>query len=764
MQILGSYKSSLPSWYYNELLDLVSAAISQGDYAGGATFDQAALAALIASDSAFANITLPTAGTRTIDEDFNYPLNLLNAQLQATATEIENFTAEIATLIDILTKDTELLDQLLYAAELNIWLGSLPIVIGSTPFSWSFGIGFGKVGFNLPYSDPANSVVYDSSATLGKFFNAESGVESYGLTPGAALNTYKPVNISWDYKDIGFYEENVGTDWAELDFLQKDILLDFSAPQVDIILPTDAVTAPFEVSGTSTTQGIPIYVQTLFTPRRTTISVSSGQQEEPSDNLYPIFPGDQVNVSSVIVAQPDTNGSCSLYLQYFDSANDPVLDIHSNPIVTLIGSLTTGGIITNLVTTSNQSNIVSCQLLLVSTGVTTGGFTLPANSIVNTPIRLTNGYTIDPTSVAVFSSTAYYTVDLDFVITGQGYLTLITIPPETNITISFSEYYPSYKCSVNQINWSSIIMFDYTRPYPDTETMFLPIPIGVDPNGVKNKLPIVDESGVSTGLYIALTGLVTGQYLLMVYQNADSINPGQHATLTIDFGKPSYMNSLNLSSYTNFPAVVNSIQSQAFTNDTTQTLFTGNYLLEDPTTITFPTTLVSIVTITLTQPNYTIKQHQILPDDYLRRQAINDLQAIIPTSGQQTNILPAIVFTNGYQYEFGVEGINGVNSVVSIPTVFISGPYTVNGPSSTVTFDVNYAGDVDFYLCYQSYNGNDALVDSNTLGIALTPGMSTPFPYTSGTTTSAIAYTNLYIKTVFRNAAGCVSTFLLQVD
>jgi hypothetical protein len=653
---------------------------------------------------------------------------------------------------------------LLYAAELNIWVNSLPKVLGATSFSWSFGIGFGQVGFNLPYTDPSNSVIYNASALRGKFFDTSSGLESYGLTSGVVENTYSPVNLSWIYDDIGFYQETNGSDWASLDFLQQNILLTFTSPQVSIILPTNAVTAPFQVSGTSITQGIPIYVQTLLTPRRSAVSVSSGQGPVASTNVFPIYPGDQVQVSSNIIAEAGTNGSCSLYLQYFDKSNNPVLDARSNPILTLVGSLTTSGIITNLVTTSDQANISVCQLILVPFGVTSGGFNLPADSVVNTPIRLTNGYNIDPTSVAVFSSTNYYTVNIDFVITGEGYLTLINIPAETNVTISFLEYYPSYKCSVNQKDWSNTIMFDYTRPYPDNEVEFLPIPIGVDHNGVKNKLPIVDESGLATGLYIELTSLMTGQYLLMVYQDADSINPGQHAGLSVDFGQPSYMNQLSLSSYTNFPVVINSIDCQSFTNNTVTNLFTGNYLLENPTTVRFPTTLISKVNIAFTQPNYTIKQHQVLPDDYLRRKAINDLQAVVPTSGQLTNILPEILFANGYQYEFGIEIIKGFNSSVSTPTVFISGAYVVNGISSTVTLNVNSVGDLNFYLCYESFNGNDQLVDSNLEGIALTPGVSSPFPYTSGTNTSTIAYTNLYIKTVFRNAIGCLSAFLLQVD
>jgi hypothetical protein len=764
MKLLGNYQSNLNNWYYNELLSLVSTAISKGDYAGGFSFDKTNLDNILASESQFTDITLPEAGTRSIDEDFNYPLSLLLARYQAIGTEITDFTTEISILIDILNKDTQLLDQLVAAAKVNVWQLQQPFVLGASQFSWSFEVGFGKVGFNLNKTDPNNSVIYSSAARLVNYFDIATNALGSGLTSASTIGNYVPKDLTWIYDTIGFDEEETGVDWAELDFLEDNILLTFNSPQADVILPNNTLSGPFQISGTSVIKGIPIYVRTLLTPRVSSEQFNAQANLVNSTAIFNILPGDQVSVATNVLTAANTNGSCNIYLQYLDRNNTLVTDSNGNTIQTLIGSTTTAGLVKNVVTTSNQANIYQCKLVLVQTGVTSGSYSLSSQSTVNTPLRLTNGYTIDPTSVSVFSSSTYYNINEDFVVTGQGYLTLINVPALESITVTFTEYFPSYQCSVNQTIWSQTIMFDYLRPYPDNETLFWTIPIGVDPDGIRNKLPIVDESGIGTGLYINLTGLMTGEYLLKVYQTADSSTPGKQVQLVIDFGQPIFMNVLNLSSYTNYPVNILSIDSQGFASNTLQNLFTGSLLIEKPTAIRFPTTLISKITLTLSQINYSIKQHQIIPDDYIRRQAINDLQSVIPYQAQEPNILPETIFADGYQYEFGLENISGANEVNTQTTVFISGPYTTDTRSSSITLQADFIGDVDFYLCYNALNTNQTIIDSNLVGIALTPGVSIPFPFSSGTSLTSINYENLYLKMVFRDYNSSVKSFLLQVD
>src|SRR5438067_1596543 len=116
MQLLGTYTPSLQKWYYQELLNLIEAAIAKGDYSGGYTFDQSSIDSIITDGESFTDLTLPSAGTRAIDEDFNNPVSLLNARYAALAAEVDDFTAKISILIDILNKDTQLLQQLVYSS------------------------------------------------------------------------------------------------------------------------------------------------------------------------------------------------------------------------------------------------------------------------------------------------------------------------------------------------------------------------------------------------------------------------------------------------------------------------------------------------------------------------------------------------------------------------------------------------------------------------------------------------------------------------
>jgi hypothetical protein len=798
MQLLGNYQSNLPTWYYDELIDLVNKAISSGDYAGGYSFDQTNIDAIETEAQAFSDITLPSAGDRALDEDFNYPLGLLAARYNAISQEVNDFTAKISVLIDVLNKDTTLLDQLLYAVDLNEWVANQHPVAGATVYSQGFGAGYGSIGYQLSLIDPANSVlyaypladivpvgpggpgfhgpapftpaspspftIYPAAPQTTKYYNTSSQVLTNGLIPGANTSTITPTELTWTYDAVGFTEASTGTDWAGLSFLESNILLNYNAPQIQVVLPTNTLAAPFYVTGESILQGIPVYIRTLFQLRQLSLDFYNGINTVASTTRFNILPGDQVNVSVGVTTTSGTNGSCSVYLQYRDSSGVLVVDTHSNTILTLVGSLAEAGSINNLVTCSSQANIVTCELVLIETGVSIGSYALATDCTVNTPIRLTNGYAVEQNSLAVYSSDTYYQANTDYVVTGNGYVTLIGVPDNTTLTITFNEYYPAYQCSINQSNWSQVIMFDYLRPYPDNETEFLPISIGVDSNGVRNKLPIVDESGNATGLYIYLNGVMTGQYLLQIYQDADPSTCGKQVALTVDFGSPTFMNVLNLSSYTNLPVTIQSIDYTEFTGVGSTNLFSGALVLDKPTAIRFATTLVSSFTITLLQTNYTIKQHQIVPDDYLRREAINDLQSIIPVAAQEPNILPEVIFADGYQYEFGLEDISAANEVYTLPTVFISGPYSPSFRVGSITLNADYKGTVSFYVCYQAYGADGTLIDSNLIGNALTPGVSIPFGYTSMITLSDITTMKLYLRIVLRSADASVKAFMLQVD
>ena len=82
-------------------------------------------------------------------------------------------------------------------------------------------------------------------------------------------------------------------------------------------------------------------------------------------------------------------------------------------------------------------------------------------------------YTVDTDEVYVFvgygttkqqllSSATDYTVDQ------FGNFTPITLAAAaTTVDIFFEEEFPAYQCSIDQVNWSPLLMLDPARPYPD---------------------------------------------------------------------------------------------------------------------------------------------------------------------------------------------------------------------------------------------------------------------------------------------------------
>ena len=107
-----SYNSSLTAAYYQELLKLLSEAISSGDLSGGSAFDKNSLLKLEAQAQSFASLPLGNAGNRVMDDSFNYPLSLLEARLKALAAEAGNFTTVSGRLLEILRNETWSLSSL----------------------------------------------------------------------------------------------------------------------------------------------------------------------------------------------------------------------------------------------------------------------------------------------------------------------------------------------------------------------------------------------------------------------------------------------------------------------------------------------------------------------------------------------------------------------------------------------------------------------------------------------------------------------------
>src|ERR1035441_9203496 len=125
MRLLGNFPSQLSSSYYADLLALVKQQIAVGEYAGGSTFDAAAVAALQAQGQTFTALAIPSSGDRAIADSVNTPVNLINVRFEAIQSEVTYLQSEIASLAASLANQTSLLDQLLRSEEHTSELQSL---------------------------------------------------------------------------------------------------------------------------------------------------------------------------------------------------------------------------------------------------------------------------------------------------------------------------------------------------------------------------------------------------------------------------------------------------------------------------------------------------------------------------------------------------------------------------------------------------------------------------------------------------------------
>ena len=368
-------------------------------------------------------------------------------------------------------------------------------------------------------------------------------------------------------------------------------------------------------------------------------------------------------------------------------------------------------------------------------------------------------YTLETDAVAVFAGIKAYNNVTDYTVDENGTFTPIHLDETTLIDIYYVENFPSYQCSINQKDWSPLQMLDPDRPYADTETRFLPIAFGND--GVGGKLlPITDELGVGTGMYISLTTPPTQQYLLQVSCQASPATVGATAVLEVDLAAFGFLNAIRLSPFTTFPLTLKRVETQSLTSNTRETVWEGSVTVDRATTVRFPTAAVSSLFLTFYQPNYSLKQQSVTPPDALRRDVMNQLQAILPFDARRIPPTPTVVYT-GAQYEFGLENIEG-ELWTSQPSVFAAGPNRLAGCPDVVRFDVDFIGTIDFYLAYQAYNASGDLVDQNLSGIPVTDAQCFVFPFSSGIDRTQIDHVDFYVRVVHRDPTSLVERFMLQ--
>lgn len=279
MKLLGPYNTKLQAFHYQELLDLYKQAITQGDFAGNKTFDEASINILVQQSQDFASLPLASAGQRVTDDSLNNPLNQLTARFNALVAEANDFDSRAAGLISVLKKDTGLLDMLLAGADLQQWLSQQPILSPSTQFDWDYGMGNGPSSEQITQVDPTNEVLYPAKCPVNTYLDVTDGSKFTGLVAPDTRMTIPAKNLKWIFSKMtpGEQSEDLyGDGWAELNLLEDRPLINFLPnPAVTTILPSGgSIAGVFSIAGQVEGGSLPIFVRTLFVPRRNNVVIT----------------------------------------------------------------------------------------------------------------------------------------------------------------------------------------------------------------------------------------------------------------------------------------------------------------------------------------------------------------------------------------------------------------------------------------------------------------------------------------------------------
>lgn len=241
-----------------------------------------------------------------------------------------------------------------------------------------------------------------------------------------------------------------------------------------------------------------------------------------------------------------------------------------------------------------------------------------------------SSYRISGADVVVYDSNQTYALATDYTLDVNNNVLPNDIIVEDGLTtgcagralsIQFIEYFPSYQCSVNQIDWSSPVMLDPARLFPDGSTVFTPIPIQTI-NGI-TQYPVTDELGTPLGYYLARQVDVNSNPIVPVSEMLFSVTSpvaqaaGARTELVAELELPSYLTGFNLEPFTSFPVTLVSVFLEGFSNTIQTPVISEPILLTTEMKITFPTTLVRKIHLNFIQENYTLEEITIQPPDSL---------------------------------------------------------------------------------------------------------------------------------------------------
>jgi hypothetical protein len=432
-------------------------------------------------------------------------------------------------------------------------------------------------------------------------------------------------------------------------------------------------------------------------------------------------------------------------------ANAPLMTYSSTPQMSTV--IPIGGDATQFFIAGGQSTVGNLPIY-VQISFIERARVVSVNAVANQSVQLSS-YTISVTDSAVYSPGVEYVLNTDYTLTNSGQFTPLASLNGLTVNVLVSEFYPAYQCSINQNDWSLPVMLDTARLYPDNTTEFVPVDLITTSNG-SLAFPVTDEDGVSLGLWIQMIAPPDSE---MVFSIASPAAPsyGAQAELDVEFEKPGYMTGFNLGSFTNFPPTLTGVVLEGLVPANNVALPMTPVVLNQETTLTFPTQLVRRVRLLLTQTNYSLKEYQATAPDALRRDTLANLQAVLPFAIRNTQ--PALpVFYEGAEYDFGIENLYGLLSEPRLPGVFIVGPFNITGVPEILRLDTQTTGDVDTYLTYQSFDANGNQLADASAEIPFLPATSMVFPPTD----SAIYSVTLYLKFVLRDQTSMVSRYLLQ--
>lgn len=291
MELLGNYASNLTAFLYAQLLAQLESSISQGEYSAGTLFDTAAAQTIQQEGQNFSNITLPSAGNTAYAEDVNNPLDSLQARFTAILNEVAAVQNEVPQLLNVIAKESSLLDKTIAAASGEAWASQQPFLPTAQSFQWNFAAGNGITSTNYPNSgyqeDPYTAVVYTASVPevsyiINEYFTPPgSGAIVDGIGSPIIPRTIPVNSVEWTFAPNSSqtqYETIYGNDqsWAYLSTLEPNPILLFGPPTISTILPIGgSSTGLFTASGSVPGGSLPIYVRILFYPRQKTLQITN---------------------------------------------------------------------------------------------------------------------------------------------------------------------------------------------------------------------------------------------------------------------------------------------------------------------------------------------------------------------------------------------------------------------------------------------------------------------------------------------------------